>query len=82
MFKCKGCESLKEEIQFLREQNKGLTDRLTAIADVRAYSAVSLNSGRVDPKDYYGNEEDEFIEADQFGARMIVKKNTEPEVID
>lgn len=82
MFKCRKCEALQAEIAFLRTQNRELTDRIMALADTRAYAAVNLGAGRVNPKEYYGNDEDEIISHDQFGQRILVKKDPEYQADD
>lgn len=72
MFKCQKCEAYEAEIAFLRDTNSKLTDRLVAVANPVAYQAV--NPQEFDPKDYYGNEHDEMIDFDEFGQKIIVKR--------
>lgn len=72
MFKCQKCEALEAEIAFLRETNSKLTDRLVAVASPLAYQAI--NPTAYDERDYYGNEHDEMIEFDEFGQKIILKR--------
>lgn len=77
MFKCAKCETLERENQFLRDQNEKLLDRCMALADARAYAAV-----RVVPEDdntFYGGGDDEMIDYNEYGQKVIVKK-VDPEV--
>lgn len=74
MFSCKGCELLKEDIKHLREVNEKLTDRLVAIASPRAYGVLQADKD-YNPNDYYGSDGDEFVEHDQFGQKILVRKD-------
>ena len=73
MFKCRACELLHEEVKHLRETNQKLTDQLIAISSPQAYGA--LQSGPFNPDNYYGNDGDEFVEFDQFGQKVLVKRD-------
>ncbi len=78
MFRCQKCEVMEKELIYLREQNEKLTNKLLAVADVRAYTAVQFGNGQYRPEDYYGNDQDELIEYDDLGQKVIVKRATEP----
>ncbi len=71
MFPCSGCKLLKDEVVYLREQVKQLQDRLMALADAKAYGAVSFS--RPAGGDYYGNGEDKTIEINEYGEQVLVK---------
>ena len=71
MFKCKECQILKDEIAYLREQNKSLQDRLIALTDLRAYGAVTAPA--TEDKDFYGFE-DPVFDYDDYGQKIIVKE--------
>lgn len=77
MFDCKKCEVLADEVRTLRGlvdklqiQNEKLTDRLIAITAPYAVSAVDPAKPS-NPDDYYGGENDELIEFDEFGQKVI-----------
>lgn len=71
MFNCDKCEIYKAEVAYLREMNKSLQDRLMALADAKAYGAVStVFEGN--PKEYYGTD-DEVIEYNEYGQKVTVK---------
>ena len=74
MFSCKKCEALSDEVRAFRSQNQALIDRLTAIADVRAYTAVNFDKSEGNDSDYYGGGDDEFIEVDDNGHKVIFKE--------
>jgi len=73
MFECKSCATLQDEVKHLRETNQKLTDQLVAIASPYAYHAI--NQAPYDPKDYYGSDFDEMIEYDDYGQKIIVRKD-------
>lgn len=73
MFKCSKCEAQENEISFLREEIRRLTDRLIAMANPIAYQAVN-QSGR-DSSEFYGFDTDEMISYNEFGQKIIVTKN-------
>lgn len=71
MFNCDKCEILKAEVAYLRQLNTTLTDRLVALADAKAYGAVTtVFEG--DPKDYYGAG-DEVVTYNDYGEKVMVK---------
>jgi hypothetical protein len=73
VFDCKACAPKDEEIKFLREQVKDLQNKLTCIADARAYQ--TLNSGPIEnPELYYGTGHDDYVEYDQFGQKVITSR--------
>jgi hypothetical protein len=71
MFKCEKCETLEKEVAFLRDTNAKLVDRIMALADAKAYSAV--NSSVVEGKDYFGGGDDEMIAYNEYGQKILVK---------
>lgn len=73
MFNCKGCELLRDEVKHLREVNQKLTDRIVAITSPSAYGAI--NQDGYNPNDYYGSDGDEFVEYDQFGQKVLCRKD-------
>ena len=42
---CAGCEARDQEIQYLREQNSGLIDRLMAVSSPQALAQIKGGSG-------------------------------------
>jgi hypothetical protein len=56
MFDCKKCQALEAEVSHLRVENLKLIDRLTAIADMRAYGTVHMAENRSIPV----QDEDDF----------------------
>ena len=50
LFNCNGCASKEAEIQFLREQNKRLTDTLTEFADSSVAARIASRRGEVPPR--------------------------------
>jgi hypothetical protein len=72
MFHCKKCEIYKAEVAYLREMNKSLQDRLMALADAKAYGAVSAPLFTEDPKGYFGTD-DEVVEYNEYGQKITVK---------
>ena len=75
MFKCPKCETLADEVKFLRDANTRLIDRLTAIADARAFEAVNFRPSN--HNDFYGNGDDLYESYDKFGERIVLKKSQE-----
>ena len=76
MFKCQKCEVLQQALEYERERNKDLSNRLIALADAKAFQAVSIQ--RVDDGSYYGNGDNDFIEQrNEFGERILVKQKNE-----
>ena len=80
MFDCKKCEALTDEVENLRaslsksqEQTGKLVDRLIAVTSPDALAMLHPEKS-YDPKDYYGNEDDEMIEFDEFGQKIIKVK--------
>ena len=71
--KCPRCEALADEVRALRAQVTNLTDKIVAMADLRAYQATSAQAG-FDPRDYFGNVHDEMVEFDGFGQQVVVQK--------
>lgn len=71
MFKCEKCETLEKEVAFLREANAKLVDRIMALADAKAYSAVTTSVEK--GSDYFGGGEDEQIAFNEYGQRILVK---------
>ncbi len=73
MFKCSTCEALKEQIDWLRTQNKDLADRLLAISNPNVLTAFRSD---YDPKgDYYGSSEhDQVLIVDEFGQHSAAEK--------
>lgn len=46
-----------------------------AIADAKAFSATRLDYSQYDDNEFYGSsDEDEFIEFDDFGQRVLKKR--------
>lgn len=74
MFKCRTCKTLTNEVAFLREQVKSMTDRLVALANPAALQALGF-SQRLEENDFYGtSEQDEVIEYDNYGQRILTKR--------
>lgn len=69
MFKCTKCEALGEEVLFLRQEIKGLMDRLLALTNPEAYQAIRC--APIDPKDCYGSDDDEMIEYGLNGQKIL-----------
>ena len=67
MFDCQKCSLLKEVLEYEREKNRQLLDRLLGP------SQASVPKG-FDPKDYYGGGNDEMIEYDEYGQKIIVTR--------
>lgn len=76
LLECKNCKTLKDEIDFLRTQNKSLLDRLMALTDVQAYQAVERRD--LNPNDdlYYGDDEETVV--NDYG-QLVNRKLVEPE---
>lgn len=73
MMGCKTCEALSEEVKFLREQLKSMTDRLVALTSPMAFQAVTNTIG--DPEDFYGSStQDQFVSYDEHGERILLDK--------
>lgn len=67
---------MRDEVAFLREQLKTMTDRLTAIADARAFQAV--RSGPVDVTQFYGSSpNDQYISYNDMGQKVLFEKDIE-----
>lgn len=75
MFKCEKCKALEAEVKFLREQNTKLTDRLSAIADARAF--VMAGQPASSSGDYYGSGDDELVAYSDWGEKIVCKKDKE-----
>lgn len=71
MFDCKNCETLQKEVDFLRETNAKLVDRVMALADAKAYNAVnhSVESG----EGFFGGGADEYYAFNELGQKVLVK---------
>lgn len=71
--KCEVRKLLAEQVSFLRTQVEELTKKLVVLADVKAYAY--LDNSKDDPQRYYGSsDDDEFIEHDDFGNEVLVKR--------
>lgn len=76
MFDCKRCDALQSEVEFLREQLKSMTDRLTAIASTRAFEAVRLD--RSNTEEFYGSSsQDQYVHYNEFGDKVLLEKKIE-----
>ena len=71
---CKKCQSLEEQVRFLREANEKLTQALIAMKDKPAFASVHAANGQHDTSGYYGGENDDLIEYDEFGREILVKR--------
>lgn len=67
---CSKCEVYADEVKFLREETKRLTDRLVAMTNTHAYQAVTY---RQPDGDFYGSETDEFIEYDPVTGQKVIR---------
>lgn len=73
MFNCSKCEALHEEVVFLRDQLKTMTDRLVALTDPRAYEAV--HPGTYKAEEYYGSSTaDQYVGYDEHGEKVLLDK--------
>lgn len=68
MVRCQKCEVLSEEIKFLRQQNKSLTDRLAMIAYPAGFAGRQYNAS-----DYVGGGGDQYVGYDEYGQRVILE---------
>lgn len=75
---CSKCGVMREALEFERVRNKELQDRLLAIVDARAFQAVSFDSKDYKASDYYGGEDDEIEARNEFGEKIVIKKNERP----
>lgn len=77
--KCDNCEVRKlltEALEYERERNRELQERLMAVANPMAYQ--SFHSPNNIPSDkYFGVGSEEYVEFDDFGQKIIVKKDEE-----
>lgn len=74
MFDCKTCETLSDEVKFLREQLKAMTDRLVALTNPLALQVLSPLP-QYNPDDFHGTSQmDEMIEYDDYGQRILKKR--------
>lgn len=72
MFKCSTCNILKEEVLWLREQNKNLADRLLAVSNPHALAAFRPDG---DLSQYYGSSDrDQVLGTDEFGQQQAMDK--------
>lgn len=72
MPRCPVCSELREQIAWLREQNKNLADRLLAISNPSALAAFRPDIG---PSEYYGSsEDDQVLGTDEFGQQQAIDK--------
>lgn len=73
MPKCLRCADLKEQITWLREQNKSLADRLIAISSPN--SLPVFRSDYTPMGEYYGSSDnDQVLAVDEFGQHIPVGK--------
>lgn len=71
MFECKTCTVLSEEVKYLREQNKSLSDKLLAVSHPHALAA---SRQAFDSGEYYGSSEDDRLLAfDEFGQETSIE---------
>jgi len=72
MFSCNKCQTFKvlsEALEFERQRNKELQDRLVALADAKAYHSITYMNNQG-----YSSDDDEYIDYDDFGQEILVKK--------
>ena len=73
MFECKGCEAHSEEIKFLREQVKSLTELLAkANPLVSAPKHLDVAGSALG---YFGDGQDQYIQYDQYGQKILVEED-------
>lgn len=74
MFDCKSCKTLEQEVKFLREQVKAMTDRLVVLANPLALQALNPTM-QIAPEDFYGtSSQDEVISYNEYGEKILVKR--------
>lgn len=71
---CKACSCLQDQIKHLRAMNEKLTSQIIALSNANVYHALESNVHEVDESMYYGGKSDTFIERDEIGQKIIVKK--------
>lgn len=73
MFECRTCTAHENEILFLREQIKSLSDRLLALTNPHALAALRHEEG--DVQQYYGSSTDDKVLAfDEFGQQTEIDR--------
>jgi hypothetical protein len=72
MLNCKKCETLETALEFERERNKELLDRLMALVDARAYQAVKFDTSSISD-DYYGGDGEVQQVRNEFGEPVFMK---------
>ena len=72
MFKCKKCTALESEIQYLRDQNKSLVDRVMALSSPMALEAVQQPQPSYG---YYGDGKDYEYKVNEYGEEVLVKND-------
>lgn len=74
MPKCNRCVDLKEQIGWLRQQNKDLADRLLAISNPNAL--VAYRPDYSPQGDFYGSSSNDRVMAiDEFGQEVAIDKD-------
>lgn len=72
MGSCEKCLILRDEVIYLREQNKTLMDRLVAISSPTVYSMLENPKGN---GNYFGDGQgDQYRVYDDMGQAMLVEK--------
>lgn len=68
MFNCSKCEVLNDEVKFLREQVKGLTDRLAELA-----GSVGRSAQNLDGQGYFGDGNDQYVAYNDIGQKVLLE---------
>lgn len=69
--KCAKCPDKEEQIAYLREELRKTTDRLLAATSLQTFQAISLSAPS---GDFYGGDDDEMIEYNHMGQKVLVTK--------
>jgi hypothetical protein len=73
MPRCIRCSELRDQVSWLREQNKNLADRLLAVSNPNALAAFRPDYIR---NEYYGSSEDDQVTGfDEFGQQVAIDKD-------
>lgn len=75
---CQVKKLLEEALEYERERNKELQAKLVAMASPLAYRQLVYENAP-DTDDYFGVGEEEFIEYDDFGQKIYVRKDPKKE---
>lgn len=74
MFECAKCHAHEDEIKFLREQVKTLTDKVLALASPATYSMIA---GSTAADGFFGDGKDQYVGFDTFGQRILMQKEAD-----